>query len=327
MLIKKKYLNCPLMKHCLHFFHDNIRTCCANAPGINFFPDYNGEEIDWDYVYNCRKKVTNKINSIFNTESVPKECENCFEINSYLSDKKINDYENFVDKIYIQNYMSCNVKCEYCTFKHIEKGLKYRVTPIIKSLMQKELLSRSALIYMSGGEITISPEFEELLTLFLSYLNSKITILTSGVKYSKSIELAFIDNKMNLLISLDSGCAETYKKIKNADCFDIVINNLKSYISAAESAKNNITLKYIIVDGINDNLEEINKFMNVVKLLGITKVRFSEDFVKYSINDPAKIPPRKHKELYNEFNELVKNNGLNSEECMQTLKILEKIKD
>jgi len=153
---------------------------------------------------------------------------------------------------------------------------------------------------MSGGEITISPEFEELLSILLDYVNSRIEIISSGIKYCKSIEDGFSKDKLSMLISLDSGTKETYKKIKNVDCFDSVVSNIKRYIDVSDNAKQFITLKYIIVDGVNDNINEISEFFNIVSILGVKTVRLDVDSLKYNLNKKIKVPSY-YAELYKFF--------------------------
>ncbi len=316
-----QYLNCPHLRETLHFFYYDIRSCCANAPGINFYPEYTGQEIDWDYVYNKRKKLIKKINNSGNN-FIPDECKNCFEIKNNLSNKKIENFDNKIYRLYIQNNMSCNAKCIYCVFNEVtQRNYRYKVLPIIKDLIAKNILSEHAVAYMSGGEITISPEFEELLSLLLSYLKSKIEILTSAIKYSETIKQAFKMDRCIMLVSLDSGKAQTYKAIKQVDCFNRVVNNLCEYINAADSARQNITLKYIIVDEINDNEEEISEFINLSKNIGIKKVRIDVDNVKYALNDNKKVP-QNYYSLIKYFNEYAKQSGLEIVDSPQTEEIL-----
>lgn len=320
---KKKYLDCFMMKHALHFFYDEIRMCCSNASGPVFYPNYDGSDVDWDYVYKIRKNCVKEINSFFSKKSYPDECKGCFEIESALKDKRIKDFPNLIEKIYIQNYMSCNAKCSYCTFANQERGYKYKVLPLIQSLINKGLLSKTAYVYMSGGETTISPEFEDLLSLLLSYLDSRIEIISSGIKYCKSIEEGFIQNKLNMLLSLDSGTSETYKEIKNVDKFNQVVDNLRVYTTASEHAKEYITLKYILVDGVNDNIDEINQFFNIVSELGIKTVRLDVDFQKYSLSNDIKVPSY-YSELFTHFNSKASDLGLNVAKYEQVEAILRK---
>ncbi len=326
-LKKDKYLDCHLLKHSIHFFYDEIRACCANVKGPVFYSDYNkmkNIDLDWKYIYKERKKYANEINSIFSKEPYPKCCKGCSEIISSCKNIPLKNFPNVVDRIYIQNYMSCNAKCTYCAFGYVERGLKYEVLPIINSMIKNNVLSKNTLVYMSGGEITISPEFEDLFSTLINYLFSQIEIFTSGIKYSKSIEDAFKKNRCRLLISLDSSTPETYKKIKQVDCFDKIVDNIKNYISASGyNAKNNITMKYILVDGVNDNIHELANFINLVKELGIVNIRLDVDCVKYKFED-KEIVPEYYFDLYKEFNKLASEANLKVQTYAQVDAILNK---
>lgn len=320
---KKKYLNCQLMKHSIHFFYDNIRACCSNVLGPVFYSNYNGEDVDWEYVYNVRKSTIKQINNYFNKNEIPECCVGCCEANSHLTSKSVDNFENVINKMYFHYHMTCNAKCTYCTYENIERGYRYKVLPLVKSLIDNEILSKQAQVYMSGGEITISTEFEELLSTLLNYLDSKIEILTSGIKYCESIEKAFIQNKCMLMISLDSANAETYKTIKQVDCFDRVVGNIKRYIEATDNAKENITMKYIIVDGVNDTKEEILSFIKLVKSLGIKKIRLDFDYEKYKFTGDLKIPTNYY-DLYDFFNKMANKENLSIQHCGQIDAILNK---
>ncbi len=318
-----QYLNCPHIRETLHFFYNGIRSCCANAPGINFYPEYNGEKVDWDYVYNKRKSLIEKINNSIDN-FIPDECQNCFEIKNHLSDKKIENFDNKIYKVIIQNNITCNAKCTYCSFKEIMgKGYRYDVLPVIKDLISQNILSKDAIAYISGGEMTISPEFEELLYFLLEYLKSNVEILTNSIKYSEAIKQAFMVDRCKMLVSLDSGTAQTYKAIKQVDCFNNVVNNLREYIKASDNARYNITLKYILVDGINDNKDEISAFINLSKNIGIKKVRVDVDFIKYTLNDIKKIP-KNYNSLIRYFNEYAHHSGLEVISDVQIEEILKR---
>lgn len=323
LLKKKKYLDCHLMKHSIHFFYDEIRACCTNTKGPIFYPNYNGESVDWNFIYNERKKVVKEINSFWNKDEIPAGCIGCCELNSFLQDKKVPNFDNLIDRVYFHYNMSCNAKCTYCTYAHIERGFKYRVIPLVKDIIEKKILSKNACVYMSGGEITISSEFEELLSMLLNYLSSSVEILTSGIKYCNSIEQAFIQNKCRLIISLDSSTAETYKKIKQVDCFDKIVENIRNYVKASDNAKKNITLKYIIVDGVNDNIEEITNFVQLVKNLEIENIRLDFDYEKYKFTENIQVPEY-YFDLYKTFNQKALELGLNVQKCEQIEAILHK---
>ena len=98
---KKKYLDCPYLKHSIHFFYNEIRACGSNSRGPVFYEDFTKEEtIDWDKIYKIRKKYIDKINSPFNFNryAIPKECKGCFRIPEYLSSQKVGYFDNYVMK-------------------------------------------------------------------------------------------------------------------------------------------------------------------------------------------------------------------------------------
>lgn len=320
---KRKYLDCPFMKHSLHFFHKAVCTCSHNAKGPVFYKNYKGSPIDLDFIYETRKKYIKKINSPFSKRNIPLSCQKCTELNNFLTDKKVENFNNKIDRVYFHNTLVCNAKCTYCTYNYFSRDVKYEVLPVVKEMIKREILSRDAMIYMSGGEITINSDFEELLFLLLNYLNSKIEILTSGIKYCKSIEEAFKKDRCRLLISIDSGQRETYKKIKQVDCFDILVDNIRNYIKVSENAKSNIILKYIIVDDVNDNIDEIEKFINLVVELGITTVRLDFDYEKYKLFGDLNLPSH-YLNLINCFNELTQQYCLNVEKNDYVEAILKK---
>ena len=321
---KKKYLDCPYLKHSLHFFHDEIRACCSNVKGPVFYAGYEGKEpVDFDYIYKKRQEYVKKINSPFNKESIPKECEGCYWVQEFLSDKKVKDFENKVKIMFIQNNMSCNAKCVYCVFANVEKGYKYQVVPILKTIVDNNLLDRNPQINLSGGEITITPDFEDLVNLLIQNIDSQIYISTSGIKYSQAIENAFVMNKCWQTISIDCGTRETYQRLKQVDCFDQIINNLKRYSEASNNAKNCNILKYILVDNINDNKEEVDAFFNVVRDIGIKNVMIDVNFEEYSFTNDKTVPEHQVK-LIEYFYKTAADMGLNLIKNKQTDAILNK---
>ena len=321
---KKKYLHCDLMKHSIHFFYDYIGACCTNIYGMIFYKDYAGGEIDWDYIYKTRKKYIKKINSPFSKEEYPECCKGCFMLNTCMKDTPVDEhFDNIINRIYFHQNQTCNAKCTYCAYQKVDNDCKYKVVPIVKSMIEKKLLSKHAEIYMSGGEITISPEFDELLFTLIDYVENPVEIFSSGIKYCKSIEQAFVQNKCRMMISLDSSCAETYKKLKQVDCFDKVTENIRNYISVSENAKQNITLKYIIIDDVNDNETELFNFIKLVKELGVQNIRLDFDFEKYKYERDIKIPV-KYYDLFKMYNIEAEKAGLTIHRYEQVEDILKK---
>ena len=140
----------------------------------------------------------------------------------------------------------------------------------MKSLADKGYINNCGEVTFQGGEPTVLPEFEELLTLFLEQ-KINIRVHSSGIKYSKALDDGIKDGLVTVVISPDTGIKETYEKIKRVPCFEKVWANIETY---AKNRKNpeNVKAKFIITPGVNDSIEEIDKFIKKSLSVGLTNI-------------------------------------------------------
>lgn len=110
-------------------------------------------------------------------------------------------------------------------------------------------------------------------------------IHTNALRFSPSIAFLLHERRGEINISLDSGSAAIYKKVKGVDGFAQVCKSIDRYIneSATPAA---ITLKYIIFDS-NNSIPEITSFFDLCTRFGITKVEFSLDFRELNGQGPS----------------------------------------
>ncbi len=78
--------------------------------------------------------------------------------------------------------------------------------------------------------------------------------------------------------SLDAGTKETYRKVKQIDAFDHVLENVRRLIKEDAFGGRFIVAKYLIVRDINDNGQEFDAFLRVVGELGLKFVSLGFDF-------------------------------------------------
>ncbi|MDE7245821.1 MAG: hypothetical protein K2O18_17855 [Oscillospiraceae bacterium] len=78
--------------------------------------------------------------------------------------------------------------------------------------------------------------------------------------------------------SLDAGTRETYRKIKQIDAFDKAVRNVRRYMQEDVFGGRFLVAKYLIVKGINDNPEEFDAYLCLVKELNLRFVSLSFDF-------------------------------------------------
>ena len=280
----KKSINCQLGYKQLFFFGRNVAFCSNGNPSQQrkypiIYKNFDGN-IDI-------KDLLKKMDSIWkkSTKGIfPDECIGCHlikESNFYTSSK--------IDFIQFSDYCLCNSKCIYCnswrTSVVQEDGTvlstygvtdSYNIIPIIKMFIKKKLITSDTAIGFAGGEPTVYQYFEEALQLLLDFGTKNIKIYSNLIKFSNQISRGLKSGVIELTVSIDAGTKEIHRQIKGVDSYDIVYKNLKNYIDIAEN-KLQIVSKYVIVPGINDTEEEIEKWILKSKEIGLKKLEINLD--------------------------------------------------
>jgi len=279
-------------KYCLYLnnginFHYTGLTFCNKLWIGESFQKY---EKNWlEIFFENRKKILEEMSKGI----LPKHCEKCMYLRELNDDEIIDNKIKFIE---IYHWNQCNCACFYCsnrettklkiTTSRNQKGV-IDVLPNLKKLHKQNLLDENLDISFVGGEPTLLKEFPYLLKFFIKNKYS-VNVLSNGILYEKYIVKALKSNpKSYLCISLDCGSRETFKKIKGLDKFDEVLKNIKHYIKDSKEASNRIMIKYIILKGVNDSKEEINKWLNVCTKLGVTNYFPSIEFC-HSVRNPEK---------------------------------------
>lgn len=307
-----KDINCPSVEEGIAFFYDHIRFCCSNVLGPKIIDNYKGEIIDWELF----RYKTNEFKKTFAKGQVPECCANCYQIELFKSKDIVANDTNQIKKLFISHWQHCNAGCLYCSNMQITKGeidqkikksAYYDVFPVIKQMVSKKILSPDAQVTISGGEPTVLKEFKDLINLLVDYVKNPIHIPTSAIIYDKSIEKCLKKNKCYLVISIDSGTAETFHKIKRVPYFEKVVANIRRYLKSSPFAKESIVLKYILMKGVNDNVEELEKWLIVAKELKIRDVELAIDYSYHLMLKSEPIPKhyyQMHEYIQNKASEL-----------------------
>lgn len=107
---------------------------------------------------------------------------------------------------------------------------------------------------------------------------------SSGIKFSPAIENAIREGALNVVISIDSSSPDIYKRIKRVDCYNKVIENIKKYAQANAEGYGLMTSKYIIIPHINDNIPEIENWIQQTRKLGSRWLALDIEDVWYKMN-------------------------------------------
>lgn len=320
-------INCPYVLNGIHFCHDHVKACSTNVMGPVLFDNYKGEEINWEILIKNRIEIKKRLKN----NDIPEFCNNCFELDNLHENMQTNEYTG-IDKVYISHWLHCNCDCIYCVRneydnnkfdKKIKKSPYYDLMPILKQMVEKEILSPHSTIFITGGEPTMLKELDEILEFLLPYVIHPITIFTSGIKYNESIAKGLAQNKLEIITSIDSGTRETYEKIKRVPCFNEFKETLQRYINVSSLAREKIILKYILIKDINDNVEEIEKWLLLAKELNVKNIRLDIDFRNRALDNESSIPPHYYS-IYNHVKNRVRELELNIIFSEQINKCLEK---
>ncbi len=309
-----KYKTCPWLEHGIVFDHCNIvRNCSHFNPSTGgrpvIYENYHGELFDWDKFW----ALKNSYRENAKRNELPSQCIDCMCLHEKECEEASSRDEKYIDRILLTPWVECNSRCLYCsapteTFV-LENTKSFKVLPVMQDFIENNVFSEDVSIDFAGGEPTIYPEFDKLLDLFVSKGFKDIVVHTNAIRFSKSIENAIKKMGLKLLISVDSATKEMHEKIKGVKTYDQVWKSIKKYAKAQKKDKSLVRLKYIILPGVNDNRDELEKWLLKCKKTGINDVVLNIDFnwlIKY-INDV----PQEIRNLVNDTQQKAEELGMN----------------
>lgn len=275
---KSKCLSCSWLEHGIIFDHENlIRVCCSQCNEGGGRPvlteNYFGKKLEWKKIFKAKRQMR----QIQRKGKVYDACKGCI---SLREDEWDND--DYIDHLLLTHWIKCNCRCIYCsavTDEQLKKINKhYNIIPVLKDMCKRQLLKTDAFISIAGGEATIYPEFEDMLSLLLDYGCNNILLNTSGIKYSPKVAEGIAGNKIKVTVSIDAGTEEMHKYIKNADVYNKVYETLSVYAKAQDDNKDMINSKYIIIPGVNDREHEMEQWIEDTRYIGIKHISIDIDF-------------------------------------------------
>ncbi|MBQ2645121.1 radical SAM protein [bacterium] len=265
---KKKYLSCEYIQHGLNADYEDIKMCCFNTHEGGgrqiLIPNYNGEKIDWDKFFKEKRKMRE-----LNKQGITLErCKGCF----FLKEQEWDD-EDYLSWVVFNHWTRCNCKCNYCftseNFEEFAKRPNYSLYDQIKELVKRNQIRPGGEIGFGGGEPAILDEFEPMVNLLIDAGLDNIRVHSSGIKFSPAMARGISKGILNVVVSPDAGTPETYLKIKNVNAFDKVWENIRKYAEAQTENRGLARTKYIIIPGVNDTYEEIDKWYELTYDAGV----------------------------------------------------------
>jgi organic radical activating enzyme len=271
-----KYRSCRFIERGLVFQPTrDISPCCINpaSAGHPVLARYNGSEFSIDAALAARSALIAR-HQAGGTEPA---CQGCPKLQEGDWAGAMSPYP--VDEITIMPFSSCNIRCNYC-YTLVDGpwisplSTAPRVLPVIQELIDRKLLDPHATVRFSGGEPTLSPEFDPLLELLTSY-GARCVIYTNATKRSDAIMDALRRDKVELILGIDAASVEVYKAIKKMNYCEKVWKVVADYCAAIQpGAVNKVWAKFIFCV---ENYHEAAPFVRRAETAGAKHVYYSLD--------------------------------------------------
>ena len=262
-----------------------IEFCCLSlSPGVALCDS--AEDSIMNLIDKRSKIITaskqielNKKDGNIKVDNAVLSCEKCPYFKEW--DKDGDGYIHFIN---INMYPSvCQGKCIYCGVHNSKSNsfnmelhakLYENMFAAIEWANDKGLIAPDALWQCASGEITIHPYKDKI---FEIMKNKNAKFLTNCFVFDEKLSQMLAQNSNACInLSIDAGTAKTWNKIKRIKNFNEVLINLEKY-SNNVIKREQVTLKYIIIPGINDNIEEYIATIKIMEKLKLKKIILSRD--------------------------------------------------
>ena len=210
-------------------------------------------------------------------------CANCanYQENQWTSDGLIH-YVN------LSMYPApCQCKCIYCGIQKDKEMMNAKTEDAKKSYeklfemleyaLEHGMIAPDAIWQVSSGEISIHPYKDRIFEL----IKGRTAIFyTNCFIYDEQIAENLHNNPNSAInLSIDAGLPQTWYKVKGVDNFEQIMENLTKYFMAT-TRKGQISLKYIVLPGINDTYEDYQSLIEIMKTIQVPHLTISRDTTK-----------------------------------------------
>lgn len=311
--MRKRYY-CKRLNETLNFDALKVFYCCATRTGPSI--DVPKPDKIKDII-----KRRNSLIKMLDRGVIPQECVGCFDLKEQENPKPLIISQLSkppkANMIIVKHFKQCDCSCVYCCEQYLserkivlksKKSDYYDLLPIIEELYKQDIVDKKELdVHFQGGNVSVLDEFDDLVNIFIKNGVKRVEIATNGIKYLPQIEQISNKTFVDVNISIDAGTRETYKKIKTVNKFEDLVENLKKYAKLPILLR----LKYILVRGINDNKEELENYINLMKEVGITNSELMIDQCdsEFLQNGEFKIPEYYY-ELFSFYKEKCAEQGI-----------------
>jgi molybdenum cofactor biosynthesis enzyme MoaA len=250
---------CGYLGHFISYRKDNFSPCCVTGecPVIKTSGSVRDRLTHWQDYTSC---LVSDIKA-----GRKNDCEKCHLLADGFFRKEV--------KLNTINFGSnqpgdvCNFRCIYCfcesTLERLSEATDgFTTYEVVKQLAEMpEYNTEDFVIQLANGEFFANPHCDEMLAILLKN-KWKINLLSNLSIYKEEFGTLLKNGRVQqVTTSLDAGTAETFATVKRMDAFARVVDNLHKY----SFSKTKLIVKYIFIEGVNDNERDIDGFYDIVK--------------------------------------------------------------
>jgi wyosine [tRNA(Phe)-imidazoG37] synthetase (radical SAM superfamily) len=265
---------CSKLESGLFLGSDGLRSC---SRGVHLPPVFcSAQEIvegraTLDLISQRRAKLVEMLND----DHSEIDCKRCLMVER----KRYGDIRfSCLGHLDVQHYTLCNLRCSYCSYarNHIHVPPQYDALAVLR-LFSPEQIEWNAHVDFAGGEPTLLENLTEYLQFFASR-RIRVLMHTNSVKYHQAIYDGLEDGSIYWVVtSLDAGTPSTFKKLRGADRYIRVLENLSRYAVAGSKGKGMLAVKYIFCES-NCGEDDIAGFAYAMLALRPQQVWLTFDF-------------------------------------------------
>jgi len=167
------------------------------------------------------------------------------------------------------------MNCIYCGYPHIHREKYKKVSKFITNgkrydimeclnYIENNFAAEDVMLDYCAAEIGVQNRHNKEVLAIWNKNKWRGGIASNASVFLPGIASLLDNNLIWLLTSLDSGTAQTFHKIRGVDMFDKVVENLFKYANTGGGC---LRIKYIVIETLNDNLDDMDNFIELVEQL------------------------------------------------------------
>ena len=284
------FRSCNHLQRGLVFYPGKVHACCAN-PVTGKTPvvaEFSGGDLPIEKIISGRRRIIER----HKAGDIVDECQQCprlAEDDWESDDARFGRYP--IDEVTIAHFTTCNIRCNYCYTVRNEEDATAPLSKVprllrtFQELVKNGHLAPYATVRFSGGEPTLLPEFDDLITL-LSDHGVRSIVYTNATRRSEAIIRALKQDRVELILGIDAATSEVYRAIKKMDYNERVWDNVATYCAAQDpTAVNKIWAKFIFTV---ENYRESDLFLERAAAAGIKHIYYDFDSSRIIVSERSR---------------------------------------